>query len=64
MTSLKDKLVSRSARVGVMGLGYVGLPMAVEAARAGFKVVGFDINSSRVNAVNKGRQPSGMSEGQ
>jgi UDP-N-acetyl-D-glucosamine dehydrogenase len=45
---------SRQARVGVVGLGYVGLPLAVEFARAGFHVTGIDISAERVRAVNAG----------
>lgn len=42
-------------RFGVIGLGYVGLPLAVEAARAGFRVLGFDVSESVVADINKGR---------
>jgi UDP-N-acetyl-D-glucosamine dehydrogenase len=45
----------RSAKVGVIGLGYVGLPLAVEFARAGFRVVGYDVSERVVNLVNEGR---------
>jgi nucleotide sugar dehydrogenase len=51
---LIDKFHSRTARVGVIGLGYVGLPFAVEKARVGFHVLGFDRNSARVEQVNRG----------
>jgi UDP-N-acetyl-D-glucosamine dehydrogenase len=49
------RLNERSAIVGVIGLGYVGLPLAVEFARAGLKVIGFDLDRSRVDEINKGR---------
>jgi len=55
--ALERKLRERSARVGVLGLGYAGLPMAVEIARAGFPVTGLDINAERVASVNAGRSP-------
>ena len=55
--SLARKLRERSARVGVLGLGYAGLPMAVEIARAGFQVTGLDINAARVKAVQAGNSP-------
>jgi UDP-N-acetyl-D-glucosamine dehydrogenase len=55
--TLERKLRERSARVGVLGLGYAGLPMAVEIAQAGFDVTGLDINAARVNAVNDGTSP-------
>jgi len=44
--SLYEKILSKEAVVGVIGMGYVGLPLAVEKARAGYKVVGFDIQQS------------------
>ena len=49
------KLNERRAIVGVIGLGYVGLPLAVEFARAGLKVIGFDLDASRVDEINNGR---------
>lgn len=48
------KIMERTALVGVIGLGYVGLPFAVEKAKAGFKVLGFDRKQDRVDEVNKG----------
>jgi UDP-N-acetyl-D-glucosamine dehydrogenase len=44
----------RSACLGVIGLGYVGLPLSIAAARAGFRVIGFDINESRCEGLNRG----------
>ena len=52
--NLIDKITSRTARIGVIGLGYVGLPLSVEKAKAGFKVLGFDIQSEKVELVNRG----------
>jgi UDP-N-acetyl-D-glucosamine dehydrogenase len=49
-----DRIQSRHARVGVIGLGYVGLPLAVEFARAGFTVVGFDVDTSKIDQINNG----------
>ncbi len=54
MASLKEKLLSREATLGVIGLGYVGLPLAVEKAKAGFKVFGFDVQKEKVDMVNAG----------
>lgn len=51
---LLEKIDNREARVAVIGLGYVGLPLAVEKAKAGFKTVGFDVQAAKVEAVNKG----------
>jgi len=51
---LLDRIASRRARIGVIGLGYVGLPLAVEFARAGFHVVGFEIDAKRAATLNRG----------
>ena len=53
---LKEKLLAREATLGVIGLGYVGLPLAVEKAKAGFKVYGFDVQKEKVDMVNAGRR--------
>lgn len=52
---LSEKMRLRSARVGIVGLGYVGLPLAVEFAKAGFTVTGIDIQDSKVDGINLGR---------
>jgi len=52
---LKEKLETRQARIGVIGLGYVGLPLAVEFAKAGFDVTGFDVDQSKIAEINAGR---------
>src|SRR5919112_1313505 len=44
----------KRARIGVIGLGYVGMPLALTAARAGYRVLGFDINAPRVQQINRG----------
>lgn len=51
---LLNKIKNREIVVGVVGLGYVGLPLAVEKAKAGFKTIGFDIQEEKVALVNKG----------
>jgi UDP-N-acetyl-D-glucosamine dehydrogenase len=51
---LEEKIRSHRARVGIVGLGYVGLPLAVEFARAGFSVTGIDVNASKTRRVNAG----------
>ena len=53
--SLKDRIRERKARIGVIGLGYVGLPLAVEFAKKGFDVTGFDVDASKVTELNAGR---------
>lgn len=50
-----SRIEDRSLRVGVIGLGYVGLPLAVEKARAGFETIGFDVQKQKVESVNNGR---------
>jgi len=51
---LKNKILNRTAKVGVVGLGYVGLPFAVEKGKVGFQVIGIDDNQKRVEQVNNG----------
>lgn len=51
---LLRKIREKSIRVGVVGLGYVGLPLAVEKAKAGFETVGFDVQAEKVDMVNAG----------
>lgn len=54
MSTLKERMQNKAATLGVCGLGYVGLPLAVEKAKAGFKVVGFDVQKVKVDMVNNG----------
>jgi UDP-N-acetyl-D-glucosamine dehydrogenase len=51
---LLQKIQNRTARVGVVGLGYVGLPLVVEFARSGFESVGIDLDSKKIAAINAG----------
>jgi UDP-N-acetyl-D-glucosamine dehydrogenase len=51
---LIDKIKDRSARIGIIGLGYVGLPLAVEYAEGGFAVTGFEIIKGKVRMINRG----------
>lgn len=51
---LLDKIRNKQIEVGVVGLGYVGLPLAVEKAKAGFKTIGFDVQAEKVKMVNEG----------
>ena len=58
MTKLEDlrgKIERREARIGVIGLGYVGLPLAVELGQAGFQVTGFDVDATKIRALAEGR---------
>ena len=52
---LEDKIRSRTAQAGVVGLGYVGLPLAVEFAKAGFQVTGIEVGQDKVARVNAGQ---------
>lgn len=54
MASLLERIASREARMAVVGLGYVGLPLAVEKAKAGYRVTGIERNPARVACVNAG----------
>lgn len=54
---LAEKLASRRATIGIVGLGYVGIPLALRFHEVGFPVVGFDIDAERVAALNAGRSP-------
>jgi UDP-N-acetyl-D-glucosamine dehydrogenase len=51
---LNDLIKNRQARIGIIGLGYVGLPIAIEIAAKGFKVIGIDIDDERVRQINRG----------
>jgi len=51
---LLDRISSRTARVGVIGLGYVGLPLLVEFAHGGFESTGFEVDSRKADAINRG----------
>ncbi len=55
LATLERKVARRTARVGVIGLGYVGLPLAVEFANAGFRVTGIDVDPAKVRGVRSGR---------
>ena len=52
--NLKERFTSRSAKAGVIGLGYVGLPLAVEFAKAGFSVIGIDLNDDKIRMLREG----------
>src|SRR3954469_21461530 len=51
---LEDKIRARTARVGIVGFGYVGLPLAVEFAKAGYTVTGIDVSDEKTRSVNAG----------
>ncbi len=55
LEQLLDRIKGKSALIGVFGMGYVGLPLSLCFAGAGFRVVGFDIDGSKVDSINQGR---------
>src|SRR5690625_2506161 len=57
LEALQQRLESRQATIAVVGLGYVGLPLAVELARA-YRVIGFDIDAERVDQIRQGHDAS------
>jgi UDP-N-acetyl-D-glucosamine dehydrogenase len=54
-STFEERIATRDATIGVIGLGYAGLPLAVEFAEAGFQVLGIDVNEERVRAVREGQ---------
>jgi UDP-N-acetyl-D-glucosamine dehydrogenase len=54
LDELRRRIESREARIGVVGLGYVGLPLALEFARAGYRVDGFDLDAAKVRTLSEG----------
>ena len=52
--TLRKKIMNRKAKVGVIGLGYVGLPLAITFAKKRFDVIGIDINEKRIKEINRG----------
>lgn len=59
VTELLDRLERRQATLGVIGLGYVGLPLSAAAHRAGFNVLGFDVDASKIDKLSRGESPVG-----
>ena len=55
MKMLVKKINDRSAKIGVIGLGYVGLPLAVEIAKTGFQTIGFDLSREKIASINCGK---------
>ena len=53
--NLLDKIKTRTARIGIIGLGYVGLPLAIEFVKAGFPVTGFDIDPEKIKLLKQGK---------
>src|SRR3954471_1800806 len=55
ISDFRQRIATREARIGIVGLGYAGLPLALGFAEAGFEVTGIDVSAERVDAVNAGR---------
>src|SRR5271166_6770763 len=55
LQELAGRIESREARIGVVGLGYVGLPLVVEFAKAGFRVTGFELDAEKVRMLSAGQ---------
>jgi UDP-N-acetyl-D-glucosamine dehydrogenase len=55
VSTLHEKITSRRARTGVVGLGYVGLPLAVEFAKSGFRTTGIDLDPRKIDAIRRGQ---------
>src|SRR3989338_9531590 len=54
MENLSDKIKNKTAKVSIIGLGYVGLPLSIEFCKSGFTVIGIDVDKSKVDALKKG----------
>lgn len=57
LSNLREKIAQKKAKVGVIGLGFVGLPVACMVANEGFKVLGVDVKNDRVDLINQGESP-------
>lgn len=55
LSKLKKKISSKKSTIGIVGLGYVGLPLAIRFSEVGYKVIGFDVNSKKIKLLNDGR---------
>jgi UDP-N-acetyl-D-glucosamine dehydrogenase len=55
VASLVERIWAKQAKVGIIGFGYVGLPLAVEFARAGLDVTGFDVDEAKITSINQAR---------
>ncbi len=51
---IKGRIISRESKIGIVGLGYVGLPLAIEVVKNGFTLIGFDTNSEKIDSIRKG----------
>ena len=56
--SLYEKIVSKEEKISLVGLGYVGMPIAVEFAKRGVEVIGFDLNAAKIETYKSGIDPT------
>lgn len=56
-STLHERIASRQAVIGIIGLGYVGIPLSLSISDAGFRVLGFDVSKDRAEVLNKGESP-------
>ena len=56
ISELSNKIQTRNAKIGIIGMGYVGIPLGLEFVKAGFTVIGFDKDKKRVDDINNGKQ--------
>ena len=54
--ALTKKITDKKATIGIIGMGYVGIPLGIEFAQNGFEVLGFDTDEDKVNDINSGKQ--------
>lgn len=57
LSTIHEKIASKTAVVGILGLGYVGIPLALQFSESGFRIVGFDVDPDRVAMLNAGKSP-------
>src|SRR5262249_50615186 len=55
ISSLEQRYTDKTASIGIIGMGYVGMPLALTAAAAGFRIVGFDVDPEKVVSINAGK---------
>ena len=53
--NLKSKIINQKASIGIIGLGYVGLPLLIRFSEEGFQTIGFDVDVIKVNKLNEGQ---------
>ncbi len=54
-TAIESRFVDRTATIGIIGMGYVGMPLALAASDAGFKIIGFDVDPKKVASIKAGK---------